>query len=232
MYCIKCGIKLGDTEKVCPLCNTSVYHPDIFFEPSPANYPDNVQEKQRISKKGVVFILTMLLAIPILTMLLVDIKLSGGVGWSGISALAIVLGYCFFLLPLWFKKPNLVIFLPIDFALSAGYLLYLDLYFNKSSWFLTLALPLCVLFCLVSTAALVLLKYLKKGKLFVWSGIFYFAGLSCVLIEHLISLTFSFDKMFVWSLYPLIACVLSATAILVIAICKPMRESLEKRFFI
>ena len=29
MYCINCGVKLADTEKKCPLCNTLVFHPYI-----------------------------------------------------------------------------------------------------------------------------------------------------------------------------------------------------------
>ena len=29
MYCVKCGVRLADTEKVCPLCATRVYHPDL-----------------------------------------------------------------------------------------------------------------------------------------------------------------------------------------------------------
>ena len=29
MYCIKCGVKLADTEKKCPLCGTVVYHPEF-----------------------------------------------------------------------------------------------------------------------------------------------------------------------------------------------------------
>lgn len=33
MYCIKCGVKLADSEKKCPLCNTIVCHPE--FEPNP-----------------------------------------------------------------------------------------------------------------------------------------------------------------------------------------------------
>ena len=29
MYCIKCGVELADSEKVCPLCGTRVFHPDL-----------------------------------------------------------------------------------------------------------------------------------------------------------------------------------------------------------
>ena len=32
MYCIKCGAKLESSEKICPLCETKVYHPDILIE--------------------------------------------------------------------------------------------------------------------------------------------------------------------------------------------------------
>ena len=29
MYCIKCGVELADSERVCPLCGTRVFHPDL-----------------------------------------------------------------------------------------------------------------------------------------------------------------------------------------------------------
>ena len=29
MYCIKCGVELADSEKVCPLCATRVFHPEM-----------------------------------------------------------------------------------------------------------------------------------------------------------------------------------------------------------
>ena len=32
MYCVRCGVKLADTEEKCPLCGTTVYHPDIRRE--------------------------------------------------------------------------------------------------------------------------------------------------------------------------------------------------------
>ena len=29
MYCVKCGVELGDSEKTCPLCGTSVFYTDM-----------------------------------------------------------------------------------------------------------------------------------------------------------------------------------------------------------
>ena len=39
MYCIKCGVKLAQGEKRCPLCNLRVYHPDIELEEGESLYP-------------------------------------------------------------------------------------------------------------------------------------------------------------------------------------------------
>ena len=32
MYCINCGVKLADTEHICPLCGTEVFHPELMRE--------------------------------------------------------------------------------------------------------------------------------------------------------------------------------------------------------
>lgn len=39
MYCIKCGVELADSEKVCPLCGTRVFHPDLPRSESEAPFP-------------------------------------------------------------------------------------------------------------------------------------------------------------------------------------------------
>ena len=38
--------------------------------------------------------------------------------------------------------------------------------------------------------------------------------------------------MFVWSIYPLTACVLLGVMLLVVAVCKPLRRSLHRKFFL
>ena len=39
MYCVNCGAKLGSGEKICPLCDTKVYHPDINIDEDARLYP-------------------------------------------------------------------------------------------------------------------------------------------------------------------------------------------------
>ena len=231
MYCINCGVELATSEKKCPLCGTAVYHPDVFIKHTPCAYPDVHDKAVQISKKGLLFILSLVFIIPAIVLFVVDVKLSPDITWSGIACLGIALGYSWFVLPLWFEKPNPVIFLPLDFILAGGYLLYINSYV-RGEWFLSLAFPVCGIFCIIVTTAAALFKYLRRGRLYIWSGLMFALGGACMLIEMFISITFSSAKMFLWSIYPCAALGLIGVALLVLAICKPLRESLGKRFFI
>ena len=52
MYCVNCGVRLADTEKKCPLCETAVYHPDIKQSDARPTYPKGKYPKaQEVQKK-------------------------------------------------------------------------------------------------------------------------------------------------------------------------------------
>ena len=53
-----------------------------------------------------------------------------------------------------------------------------------------------------------------------------------VLIEFLINLTFQIHETLFWSFYPMVAGVVLGLMLIVIAICKPLRESLHRKFFL
>lgn len=231
MYCINCGVELASSEKKCPLCGTAVYHPDLFIKHTPCAYPDVHDKVEQISKKGLLFILSLVFVIPAIVLFIVDINISPEITWSGIACLGIALGYLWIVLPLWFKKPNPVVFIPIDFIFAGGYLLYIDLYFG-GGWFLSLAFPVCGIFLIITTAAAALFKYLRRGRLYILGGLMFALGGSCMLIEMFINITFKTGVMFLWSLYPCAALGIIGIAFIVLAVCKPLRESLGKRFFI
>ena len=62
-------------------------------------------------------------------------------------------------------------------------------------------------------------------------GALILAGGLAVLIEFLINVTFGIHKALLWSIYPLAAGVILGGMLLVIAICKPLRKSLHRKFF-
>ena len=231
MYCINCGVKLADSEKVCPLCETKVYHPELPLRFTQPPFPAVNTQREHISRKGIAFILSIIFIIPLLLLSFIDLKLSGSITWSGVATLGIILLYAVAVLPIWFKKPNPVIFVPIDFAAAGGYLLYIE-YFLSGNWFMTFAFPMCCLFGVLTTAAVTLFRYLPRGRLYIWSGIIYALGGSCMLIEMFLNISFKINPYLLWSYYPAVSAFIVGSALLCVAICKPLREALGKRFFI
>ncbi len=224
-------MKLADSERVCPLCSTKVYHPELFIKHAPSPYPSVNTPSEHISRRGIAFILSILFSIPLILLTFIDVRLNGSITWSGIATLGILLFYIITVLPIWFKKPNPVIFVPLDFAAIGGYLLYIN-YFFSGKWFLTFAFPMCCLFGVITTASVTLFRYIPRGKLYIWAGIVYALGGSCILIEMFLNISFKISSHFVWSVYPAAASGIIGTAVLALAICKPLRDTLGKRFFI
>lgn len=230
MYCIQCGVKLSDTEKACPLCGTVCFHPDILRPKAEPLYPHNRKPQPQVSAFGVMSALTVLFLIPVLITLLCDLRLSGTITWSGYAAGAILLAYEIFLLPGWFRKPNPVIFVPCGFAALGLYLLYINWHVD-GNWFLPFAFPLLGGLCVIFTVLVTLLRYVKRGKLFIFGGCTLALGLFMPVIEFLAILTFDQPPV-AWSVYPFVTLVLLGGYLIFLGICRPARESMERKFFL
>ena len=229
MYCVNCGVKLADTEKKCPLCETAVYHPDLARGKAEALFPEDKMPKRgslRALLCGAVIILFM---IPMVTTLLSDVRRDGELDWFGYVAGGLLLAYIVLALPLWFKKPNPVIFVPCDFAAAALYLLYVSIA-TGGGWYLTFALPIVGGSAIIACTFVTLTHYLKRGKLYVLGGSVMALGVLTVVIELLIDLTFTLPFIG-WSLYPLISMLLVGGLLIYLAISGTAREWLERLLF-
>ena len=232
MYCVKCGVELADSEKKCPLCGTPVFHPDIPRNLSePPFPPDKRIRPEDVNRSGVLFVLTIAALLPALLCLLCDWRINGTLVWSGYAAGAIALLYVVILLPMWFRRPNPVIFVPVDFIAVGLYLLYIN-FATGGHWFLTFALPVTGTIGVLVTTVVTLLRYLSRGHLYIFGGALIAGGGLAVLIEFLLNLTFGLHHTFIWSFYPLAAGVLLGAMLLIIAVCKPLRRSLHRKFFL
>ena len=229
MYCINCGVKLADTEKTCPLCGTVVYHPDIKQGPATPLFPAGRIPKPNTNSKAVNGILIILFMIPILVCFLADFLTNGHINWFGFAAGGVILTYLFFALPLWFKNPNPVIFVPCDFAAVIVFLLYIDLA-TGGRWFMSFAFPVVGAIALIICAMVTLLYYLKRGHLYVWGGATMAWGGLMMLIEFLLHVTFGLPFSG-WSVYPLIVLLLLGGLLIYLAIDKSAREALERKLF-
>jgi hypothetical protein len=134
-------------------------------------------------------------------------------------------------LPLWFRKANPVIFVPCDFLATGLYLFYVN-FATSGNWFMTFALPLTGGICLIVTTVVTLLRYVPKGGLYTLGGASIALGGLMLLMEWMTMITFHVSKFFGWSLYPLIALVILGGLLIFLAICRPARQTLERKFFI
>ena len=232
MYCIKCGVELADSEKICPLCGLTVYHPELK---TPKNieypYPKFERINEQVSRFGLMMVLTVIFLLPILLTLICDLSINHTVTWSGYVVGGIVTAYVVLILPLWFHRPNPVIFTPVNFVTIALFVLYVDLV-NHGGWFLSFAFPLITGIGLIVTAVVTLMKYIPKGALYIIGGAFISFGGFLVLIDHLINVTFHTGRGLFWSWYPLTVFAVIGLFLIFVAICRPLRESLKKKFFI
>ena len=231
MYCVKCGVKLADSEKFCPLCGTTAYHPEIERGEENNIYPKRKYPAPEEKALGIPIFFTAVFAVPLLTVLVCDLRFSGAITWSGIVAGALALLYVMLILPLWFRKPNPVIFVPCSFAAAGLYLFYLNWAF-EGDWFLTFAFPIlgCVAVIIVTTVTL--LKYVKQGALYILGGAFIATGGMMLLMEFLLGLTFNGIQFIGWSFYPMVSLALIGGLLIFLGICRPAREAMERKFFI
>ena len=231
MYCVKCGVKLADSEKKCPLCQTRAFHPDIVREEGEELYPKRSYPDEAARSKLGRMIITVLVAMAMLIVFVSDMQLGDGMSWSGYVIGALTVCYVSVILPFWFKKPNAVIFVPISFATIGAYLLYIN-FLTEGNWFLSFAFPVVGGVALMVTAAVVLFKYLKRGKLYVLGGTIVAFGAFMLLVEFLMCMTFEGYTFIGWCYYPLVALGMIGGFIIFLAIYRPARELMEQKFFI
>lgn len=231
MYCIKCGVELADSEKKCPLCNTHVFHPQLSAADSERLYPADQHPPRQVRPWGALTIVTALFLLPMFITLLCDYQINGAVTWAGFVIGGLLVSYVILVLPLWFRKPNPVVFIPCNFAAIGLLLLYIS-WHTGGGWFLSFAFPVTGGIGLIVTAVVALTRYIKKGRLYVFGGAAMTLGAFMPLMELLLNITLDRSPVFIWSLYPLIALWLLGITMLIIAICRPLRESLSKRLFI
>ena len=124
-----------------------------------------------------------------------------------------------------------LIVMPVDFAAIILYLLYIDLA-TGGHWFLTFAFPVAGSIGALITTVVALLRYVRRGYLYIFGGALIAAGGLAMLLEFLLNLTFGVHQTFFWSFYPLAAGVLLGVMLIIIAVCPPLRRSLHRKFFL
>jgi hypothetical protein len=173
----------------------------------------------------------MIFLVPFILPVILELNWHNEVSWSGYASGGTLIFYTAFIMPYWFKKPNPVIFTPVTFALTIGLLLFICLK-TGGNWFMSFAFPVVGSLAIIITTATAIMHYVKKGYLYTIGGTLIAMGVWTVLLEYDIRTTFGVSTPFYWSLAPLTLLSVVGIMLIVIAIVKPLKESLRRIFFI
>lgn len=230
MYCIYCGVRLQEGAAECPLCHTPVPSAPQPSGGESSPYPDRYPGKEKEPGKYIVLgLITVILIAASLACLVFCLKTRGWADWGGIASLGMALGWVWLILPQFFPRWRLMIFLPLDFACAAGYLLYICVN-TGGSWFLSFAFPVTGIAAVLTLSGVAMIRYIAQGRLRLISLLLIAIGLSTMLVEFFQHITFG-TPMFVWSLYCVSVFCLLGLFLFIVSFVPPMRSFLRRKFF-
>ena len=230
MYCVRCGGRRQEGVKACPLCGTPVWCPEAGERGPAATYSDRYPVYSRQKRLTVMASLTVALLAAMVACFSIALNTTGQMGWSFYVIAGTTAFYLAFLLPLWFRRPHPMIFVPVAF-LSLCLLLFLLCAHTGGRWFWNFAFPLTGLMAILTIGAVALYRYVKRGTIFITGGLLIAIGGGCLLAELFQHLTFH-TPMFSWSLYAAAVFLLFGGFLILAGIVRPLREHLERKLFI
>ena len=229
MYCVYCGVKLQDGAKECPLCRTPVMIAQETAAGDRSSYSDRLPEKEKTGRGLLVWMLTAVMIAAGLSSLIVCLNTAGEASWSGYVLMGGALAWIVVLFPLLFPRFRPMIFLPIDFACLAGFLLYICVK-NGGKWFLSFAFPVTGLTAVLTLTGVAIFRYIRQGRLRLLGLYLILIGAGFMLIEFFAHITFG-SRMFDWSLYCVCAFGALGLFLFVATLIPPLHATLKKTFF-
>jgi hypothetical protein len=231
-YCVNCGVELGDSEKSCPLCLTKVIHPGRKLKSGEALYPPHRHiSDQKVSKGGIILILTLIFLLPTSIVAMADISINYSITWSGYVLGAFLMLYLSIVPPIASKRDHPVLFIITDAVCLSLYLILIE-YMTGGKWFISVAFPIILG---ITAAVSVLVTLARKAKLIglkLFAASLFAAALLPVLIEWRLNVAYGLHRFFVWALYPFVVLIILGAICLVIDKNAPLKEKLAQKFFL
>jgi len=244
-FCVNCGVKLGESECDCPLCECPVVNPmepELLPENFERPYPKRRDTlKNIVDRKFIISAISILYILPIILCLIIDIDLNSEITWSAISTVGIILCWTVIFLPFIVDKKFTSLCITIDSALII--LLFYAIAWNTNAfnWILILAMPITAIIYII----LILMIYFVKREILhdLYIGAFAFSaiGVFCIMTELLV---WNYKRLHAdiahasstgvlsWSVYVFIVCVIVAGLAFYIEKKKSVKRGLGKRFHI
>lgn len=230
-YCVNCGVKLDDSLKKCPLCNTPVINPNELktIGESVTPYPKEKGVVESAKRKDFAILIFTVLASTSFSCFLLNLLVFTGPPWS-----LFIIGACILLFVLLLPfiihiriPGNLCVL--FDGIATAFYLYLISYNTTNKEWFIGLALPIVILIT-VLTEVFIFFYHLFPVSILT-SALYFFADIAifCVGLELLIDFYLGLPLMIGWSAIVLTICTVISVALLTIIASSHLREIVRKR---
>lgn len=229
-YCVHCGVKLGESEKRCPLCHTVSIDPAAPpGQDAPPLYPTHTKEQLLIrSKRYFLSLFAVLLLIPALLCLGIDFLGGGKISWSVYAFTALILLYITIAVPLWIDRHKPYFATLTAYVCLMLYLKMVEEVSRSGHWFFPIVLPCVSLFVGLILLIIFLYRRKKLGRLTLFAALLAVIAVTCVATDGLISLKLS-KPPFLWSLYVFAPCMFVSLLIFFLNSNRTIREEIRRR---
>lgn len=232
-YCVKCGVELTASEKVCPLCLTPVMLPEESPKDAEKPYPSRIETvNAHIDAKYGAELAMLFLLIPMLAVLACDLAISLRVTWSAYVLGAGVCVCCWAILPFYLgiKKPYL--YIVMDCLSTAAYLALIAYKTHGMRWYGPVALPLTLLAGLVCVAIVYAARRKKMPVLIRFANMVLIVGAALIGTEIVLDLFTQGQIRLTWSIYALVPLAVFAAGFHVIERSAYLKTIIKRRLFL
>lgn len=241
-YCVECGVKLAQSERVCPLCNTRVVNPNETGNASAERpYPHNVEEQIRgLNRRELAWLVLVFLLVPVGATIMIDL-LTGperfAFTWSIYVAAAGAMLCIWTLPPVLFPKLNAYVAISLDSLAVAGLLSVIAWRLDDWNWCLWLGIPIALLAGLTVGIMVAIIRAKRLRALTRASMCCVQLAILIVLIEIVIQFfshrSFFFGwKLFDWSIYAAAPLIFIALLLFFISRKAGLADELKRRLFV
>ena len=228
-YCVNCGVKLKESEKVCPLCNTKVINPNNLKTEFIPAYSQNIEKTKKVNKKYLCFLITIILMGVTIITVLCNLIFTGNITWS-IYVVASILFLNSKLSFVLFKNKFFPLFIDL---LTTETLIYVIAYLNNGlHWFYYLVCPFIFIIWIYIILCTFVLSKKKYNLLRRFSVAFSFISVILLTIEMCVDM-FKYEKIIInWSIYAVLPITIIGLILFIISYNRKLMDEIKQRMFI
>lgn len=236
-YCVNCGVELERSLNSCPLCGVKVINPakeDTAKESAgeAGVFPEARDEFKKADRTFWISFISILVAVPIATCVLVDLLYSKRLTWSLYVIAGVLILWTVSVSPFFFIKFSWFKTISADMAGILAGLFIIELLSPGKLWLLGIALPV-VLYCYI---AWLIIVFLTKSEVLRGLGISAACaaaiGALMILLEILLDLNARGAVDLVWSLFIIAPCLSVSVLLVLLEKNKRFKQEMAKRLHI